>query len=702
MSNSNDTKNLDFVWDNTDTVNTFPSNRPEEPITLPVQSNRIDTGLYLATQRITELTNKHEKAILIFQLLRLYITTSQFYKIKEKSRQGYLNAIHYFVTWLNTQVSVSNKIVKNFETEQVNNRKIKPESTGAGEILHCIKAALPKASIAGSHLKFINTIINKSNLIPNSNLASSQATLTGYFLEHPWIENEMGNKQFLKLASPKRLMESFRVIVAESLSYLRKARNVLLDNNEVKSAMLNREIDFNQRKKLISMILDKSISFDEFKRPLNLISNILVIDTLRTKFENQAIDSFINGELVHKDTLYKNQIFVGDIFEKSISELEEILMAFLCASYSIQPDDIFKLKKTHFAIVNNSRNEPRNISITYFKGRAGNKYDTPVLSLKHSGGRALHEYLESMPKNQEYLFTKKLGRIKLSAHSVHSVKNHNSISSFLIRLWCSNHFRTQVIPILKNEGKSTIFLDCISAISSPRAFPFSAWKTKNKGLYQDYIASNELTQPIYLFGLAHIKNTAVHSRADKYRDGDLKNYNSHTSLTEKTSYLGPDNQEFKDQAGRISRAILEDIESSVYQPNLNKVREDVHDKKIRTHLVSVTGNDDLTVKPISTENDLESRVELDFDDIQIIESKETVIHMLHYIAQTEKYSEQLSKKNPEFFYYTALVNVEWFKYVLSDLFNPKSESFIQGKNHYERIKAHLPELFFNELYGGLG
>ncbi|XOV78934.1 MAG: hypothetical protein ACFHVJ_18725 [Aestuariibacter sp.] len=113
----------EFAWDNTNLANTFSKNRSQDPVPLPVDTNRINTGAYLASTRITELTNQHEKATLIFKLLRLYLTTPKFNKIKEQSRQGYLNAIHYFVTWLNTKDNVSNTVVKDFETEQVNHKK---------------------------------------------------------------------------------------------------------------------------------------------------------------------------------------------------------------------------------------------------------------------------------------------------------------------------------------------------------------------------------------------------------------------------------------------------------------------------------------------------------------------------------------------------------------------------------------------------
>lgn len=692
----------EFAWDNTNLANTFSKNRPQDPVPLPVDTNRINTGAYLASARITELTNQHDKATLIFKLLRLYLTTPQFNKIKEQSRQGYLNAIHYFVTWLNTKDNVSNTVVKDFETEQVNHKKIKPESTGATEILFCMKHALAKSSLAGSDLKFISAVINKSNLIPNSNVSTKQATLTGYFLEHSWIESEIGNKQFLKLASPKRLIESFRIVVSESLFYLKKFGELLKQSSDFNNLVLNNSDDIYTQRNELADLISKKVVLDDLKRPADIFSNILLIDGTRVKFEAQILNNLSKGKPAPVKSIIKTQVFINNSFGEVISELEQLLMAFLCASYCVQPEDIFKLRKKHFAVARNTRNEPRNISINYFKGRSGGNHDTPVISMRHSAGRAIYQYLDSIPENQEHLFSQKLDRVKFSTYSIHSVKNDNSISGFLVRLWRSNHFRSQVIPVLNTEGKSTLFLDCISAISSPKAIPFSTWKKKNMGLYEDYINSSVFTQPVYLFWLAHIKNSAVHANSDKYRDGDIKNFNSHTSLTEKTNYLGSDNPEFVNQAGRISRAVLQDIESSVYQPNLDKLQSKIHDKNIRSHLVKITENDDLSVKAIAQEDNTYVSSEFDFDDIRIIESKETVVQMLHYIAQADKYSEQLKKMNPDFFYFTVLVNVEWHKYVLSELFSPKSDAFIQGKSTYENIKKHLPDLFTNELYGGIG
>jgi hypothetical protein len=256
-----------------------------------------------------------------------------------------------------------------------------------------------------------------------------------------------------------------------------------------------------------------------------------------------------------------------------------------------------------------------------------------------------------------------------------------------------------VLPKLKVEKASTLFLDCICALASPDAQPFSAWKRSNDGRYEDYLKEVKYSRPIYIFWLAQIKNSAVHSKSDQYKEKDIKNSDSHTPLTTKTRYLNKDNPEWMNQLGRITRAVMTDMESCVMKPNISQIEAKAHDKMIRTHIVDVTGNNDLSVRPLAHEQS--ENIQFDFDDITVLKTKDTVMQMLHYIAQADKFAESLMGKNPDFFYHTVLVKVEWMKHVLSEKFDPSSTEYLAGYDTYQRIKKYLPDLFSNELNGGV-
>ena len=89
------------------------------------------------------------------------------------------------------------------------------------------------------------------------------------------------------------------------------------------------------------------------------------------------------------------------------------------------------------------------------------------------------------------------------------------------------------------------------------------------GFYNDYCERADKTCPQSLFKGSHIKNSSVYSRTDQYRDEDLINTNSHSSLTEKLSYMTDANKEWVNQVGRILRMVLVDIEMHAFSPKFD-------------------------------------------------------------------------------------------------------------------------------------
>ena len=224
-------------------------------------------------------------------------------------------------------------------------------------------------------------------------------------------------------------------------------------------------------------------------------------------------------------------------------------------------------------------------------------------------------------------------------------------------------------------------------------------------------ANNPL--PTNWFGLEAIKNSAVHSRSDKYRIGHLVNYNSHDNTTEGDSYMTAENAEWLDNCGRVTRSVMNDLAINVLSPSSDLVfngdftqaLEVINDKRndvlSRLKLVTnTTGNvNDLGIidKHVADEDDYP-------DTLYLLDTAETYVQMKHYLAQGIKHYKRLLKSNPVFLEYTLLPTSEWIEMVFnaSNLKKANGKGFSQktitaGEEMYKTIQAHLPKLFTAQL-----
>ena len=265
-----------------------------------------------------------------------------------------------------------------------------------------------------------------------------------------------------------------------------------------------------------------------------------------------------------------------------------------------------------------------------------------------------------------------------------------------------------IIPRLLNNKLFNEILDNeLSKYNVGNIFPYvtkfifnEESKVKNgRQSTEVYKATCDKPLPVGLFPGKLVKKSAVHSKSDKYRAGSYLNYNSHTSLTEKTAYLNENNQDYMNRHGRIMRAVMDDLSKHAFKPSkeimeLDNYSLEAQTKIVRTRIEQATETDHVKINKYgSINNDKSER-----DTIVIIENIKTAVQMMHYIDQADKHADALMKYNSAFFEKDVLVTVEWMYYCISQM---KTKVRKEASKKHKEIKEYLPNLFDNEIKSGI-
>ena len=270
----------------------------------------------------------------------------------------------------------------------------------------------------------------------------------------------------------------------------------------------------------------------------------------------------------------------------------------------------------------------------------------------------------------------------VTEHTFPTLRLH-SVGSFLLKLWKLPSFRQRLELELQQAEATPLFLHAMLALElgDESASQFSARTGKSRDEYR--LLTSKLL-PAKLFTLTHIKNTAVHAGSDSYRSSDLINHHSHTSLTEKISYLTDQNKEWVNQAGRITRLVINDLQNVVFQPSIESIIKSVNDLELRTQISQATHTNDIVTylmhgKPIQSESD---------STILVLDTNATAIFFIHYITQAEALLPKLLEVRPDFVERTLIVKIEWMTRTLT-----RMQTAAAAKKIYKNLAGHLAPLF---------
>ena len=652
---------------------------------------------------IAEHKTKSTKFIAIRKTIQLAIKSTWFvHKIKKETRANYLGSISSFYDWMEqSQTKPSYKIVKEFEIKELNSG-LKPQSTNARKIISILRKGLFEDGLSVEEYRFVKELCQKNRLMKYE--PADAVNLSQWFAKHQWIGNQIGN-DYQRLASPRRLMKSFVVTVATTLITLLQVRKSIQENKDLFRRYMDSSVAHRSPREIQRSVVELLLGLYKSNdvgcaQTLNVIELECIKRSHETRVKRFVYSSSDKGyikaiEGIRNDYPYHRPIlFVSEKF----SIVEQLLMYFLLCSLAIQPTDVSKFTRSNFSIKHNRQGKPRLIRVEYRKGRADNYHEPPLLRIGDIVFEAIELYLSLLPADNNNLFSESMVKnIKLSNPNYRGRRsNPPNNTSTLFKLWSDSTFSETLRERFSKHNTDDLFLKAFRCFIQPEVMTFSCWKKSNaeKGLYFDYLNLVEKTCPQTLFTGTHIKNTSVYSRTDKYRDEDLTSPNSHSSLTEKLSYMTDNNKEWVNQVGRITRMVMTDIELHAFSPNIVGMEAEVQDLRLKTKIVAEQSDASVKFHQI---NKVIQGTSVG-DSVIVIDSVDNAVLMLHYIDQAESKYKTFVKANPKFLESHLLINVEWMYHCLEQF---SLSNLKEASAKFEKIKSVLPNLFDHELAKGV-
>lgn len=689
----------DFAWKDDSVTNDTDTRQVVSR--LPYTGKVLDTGRHLASNRAVILISECPNAAFLLKVIAEYLASEHFNKSTIGTQNRKLKAAHEFITWLNHLHTGGHPIPPNvlgdFQSFIVNTYQVQPHSSGATEIHAILNYALENEDLKHKY-NWLRALIKRSKFISHSEVEGKKSATILTWFQNSHISRP-GNMNGLEaIISPKRLIDSFRMVISEVLLTLMAARESIYKHpkrQRIEKLLASYKKAWSQQKKqLWADDLYLCIKQKNIEEELDLLCQL---DLLKGSFRRGEKD--INGVNIYA-TRY---MWFGPNLLLKATEFEQVLAAWLISSLSVQPEDVWKLSVKNIRMLEDTYNSEIGLQIAYRKGRGkkvSKPYTTDIVSSQAPHGKALIRFYELQKRNQDELFDG-LVRSKSVTNPYAPVKRvEPSFSTLLIELVNSTAFKKRISHSSKKYKVSLLFHNALINLFNSNAITHSSWKgiKTKQGFKGDevslktYYENYEFALPDFWFWNEHIKNTANHAESDQYRENDILINRSHSSAVEGSSYMTEQNKDWINQTGRATRLVLYDIESSVFKPNLSKVRDEITNRKTRLKIMKSLNASDGNVKSVHSNKDIDEANEP--DAIVVIDNTETAVHFLHYIEQVKVHYKKLRENNANFLYFECLPTSEWMSHALDIMSN---EVVLEAKTAYNKIKETLPNLFESEL-----
>lgn len=655
---------------------------PQQPSQLPTQSKIITYQTPAGTTQIISLNKENKYHKIIFSACKAGFKSNWFIGLSSRSKYTYFNAIRKYFDWINdSNHYINNKsrydTLKEFEAYRHNVRGLK--SSLLGLINQVIQEGMTSSDTTDSDYNFLQTLISLSK--PAHPPKPEPVTLSGWF-ELPWLRPIISEQAYFQLESPRLLFLSFRATIATTLLYLLKHRQRWQQSSviEFDQSRRNWQYDWNR------ILFEREGKFNKKGDPEDEFSQMLWSDLI-SRTGQKILKAKIMQERLHKlKPTYSYQgkricpwqkpTFFRPDYQTRYSHIEELLCAWLAACEAIQPADIPKLKTKNYAHERNTSGRLIAMECTYYKGRSGTNKQPAILMGSDPWTRALDQYMTGL--SVPHLFTTGVAEHKIFP----ALKRQNPIT-FLFNIWKLPSFQQQLESELKRTGATPLFLHAMLALEHGDENYSQFYKRTGKEV-DEYRAIKSRPLPAFMFSFTHIKNTAVHAGTDSYRAADLVNHHSHSSLTEKTSYLTDKNKEWVNQAGRITRLVLHDLQNVVFQPSITDISQSVKDLELRTRISEATHTNDIIIHSMQN-----SAIASESDNtIVVSDTNDTALYFIHYINQAEALLPKLLSARPAWVERTLVVKVEWMTRTLT-----RMRTAATAHKTYDKLAAHLPPLF---------
>lgn len=673
-----------------------------------------------------------------------------------------------FVEFLNRlEITAENRmfVFKLYEIARVKENKVKTQSTGLKELIRIVNKALAFEPFGVQFLdhdeyRYLDQLSKTKRAAMDE---PEQNTLTEWFGFHSWLrldEVGIGEALFNRITSPKLLTKSLQVSCSTALLELHKAKHALIDlfaahklhrnifptppswpdvtSYSGGSKDLQYKKDIAQFKKqtlhykklfleLLSMILpdsrDMSTSpwigmqaliysqctkgvidyvIKQVGNKASLKQQATIDEKIQTIFRQQTPQCMLfTPEFILELVDYAAENSMGG--SVPVSRAEHYLFSMLMAFQTVAVKDIFRLRKANFKFLKRQNGKITHIDCEYFKSRAHVVHSTNMVDASSVFGEAILAFINDrtakMSMNVPLVVDDGITKLKTG---------RTSIAAKLFRFLTNSAIREKIDITLSREKSSPVFLEAVNKVLE-NGVDKEEFTVTHKCSAENWMTQCKTPAKGRMFGLENIKNSSVHAASDDFDASRLMNYRSHSMETERQSYLTKENEIWLNNCGRVTRAVMHDLQCNVFRPSssdrvlfqsdFTKAIRFVEHRKLdvlaRLKIVSEKEQGEVDDLGFSSKAFIDGELP---DTLFLVESPDTVMKLKHYMNELNRTHEQLAKVNPEFLFYTALPTVEWIEGVFSNrLFS--SDTVYNGEVLYKKLQSHLPPLFSAQLGG---
>lgn len=692
-----------------------------------------------------------------FNHYKIYHTDEMFISSKKMFNERVPN----FVSFLNNVIinqSNSSTILKIYEAYRVD-LGVKSQSTGMKQIRSYINKAVESTAFTMilSESEIISLqVIAKTKVAPEHE--SEALTMTVWFSWHTWLRREdigIGAELYARLASPKALVKSFNITIEIGLLQIQNSKYALIEFFKGVDNSFNIFPEIKTKEEYGEHKCPDQVAYS-YKYYLSSQSNI-ILNNLRelyhstshknadlkqamvivvyslTKLRNHkgVIDQFFKNEVIcnqihlvgmtcssSSSPIFSPQVLLS-LYKHSkntrhtscpVTPSEELFFSWIMASLRVQPNDIKKLRLSDFQFSRKVDGAIINFECIYFKGRAKDYHVTEIISSGSIQGKALINFF-----NDRTLKMQRKNMPLVNKAPTLQIGKQSLLAKYM-NILSAQGFNELAISEHNKRGVSYLFLPALLKIIE-MGFTFEQYKRQHKlklkgksdsvieGHKSKWKKFNESFCKGDIFGLACIKNSSVHANSDKFDPTKLLNLNSHTNETEDRYYRNSGNEEWTNNCGRITRAVMQDIQSNLYQLSKTdkqifisefiNANDSIQTKKseILSRIKMLTGQEEGQVTNEFGFGKRKNVMEGDLPDaIYLLDSPETVMKLKHYLWQAELHHQAILKQSPDFLFNTLLPTVEWIEDVfIKSRFSKASIS--KGEEIFEQFKGALPPIF---------
>jgi hypothetical protein len=656
---------------------------PEEPVRLSAKLKRIPFITRAGTTQYIQLKRKNKYHEVIFKGLVAGFQSNWFSRLSDNSKPRYFENARKLFDWINTSgYKTTDKarynVLKDYEAYQMNVRELK--NTQLDTIVTTLNEGLGCHSLTNEDHDYIQTLLPLSK--PAQRPKGQSVSLNSWF-DLTWLRAVIGEQAYLQLESPRILLKSFRISIATTLLWLLEQRHhwEQFPTIHFDSSVSCWYYDWN------CLLLQHIGKFDSSGEPENELSQLLLLDLVLPSAQAAVKQRLAESGTANLTRTIKFQgknicpwqraVFFHPDYQTHYTATEELLCAYLVACEAIQPSDIPKLKTTNYARECKPSGRLIALECTYYKGRAGTTKQPNILMYSDIWTQALDSYMSNL-SDQALFQSNVAAQNKFPALE----KTHNTMS-LLFKIFKLPSFEKHLKLKLNHAEATPLFTRVLLALEQGQENYTQFYKRTGKGA-EEYKVLISQSLPVSTFTLTHIKTTAVHAESDTYREADLINHHSHSSLTEKTSYLTDANKEWLNQSGRITRLVLHDLQNVVFQPPVTAISQAVKDLELRTKVINATETKDAITHSLRS-----NPVEANDEGIFIVsDTIDTALSFIHYITQAEEMLPKLLLVRPDWVERTLIVQVEWMTSTLT-----RMQSTAAAHKYYIKLATHLPSLF---------